>query len=365
MPAFAASAMAARFDLISKALSTSVTGEQNRKSIKNLETIVVDNLRFCMKGNNIIQYTYGEDNLDPRYVERIKLPTVMLGDKELKEKYKYNGEITSEVNPPPPALRWLKGNLIRGKNQFPSGIELIEKLTEDEYDLIKKDRDEYREIFLNFEALNLTHLLDDSVFVPFNLPRIIGDTLNRFGERKPNNEEIIEMMTMVREFIGKLPYIMFNEHQEKIKFKIPEFLSFISFIPAMMIRIYLCSNELKKMDKKILKFILDKSRTKYQSCLIEYGTAVGIIAAQSFSEPLTQYMLDAQHHATAGGTSKSEMTRAKEVLGVRPTEKMHAPLMFLEVVEEARYDKMKVKEIANNIEVITLRRFAIYWQIFY
>jgi DNA-directed RNA polymerase II subunit RPB1 len=42
-------AMAARFDLISKVLSTSITGEQMRKSIKNLESMIIDNFRRSVK----------------------------------------------------------------------------------------------------------------------------------------------------------------------------------------------------------------------------------------------------------------------------------------------------------------------------
>ena len=341
MPAFVAAAMAARFDLISKALSTSVTGEQNRKSIKNLETIIVDNLRFCIKGNNIIQFAYGEDNLDPRYVEKVKFPTVMISDDEFTTNYRYNNISNDELS------------------------ESDNKIFQNEYEQLRKDRDKYRKIYLNFESINLTHLIDDTRFMPFNLPRIINDVLNEYGETKSDSKQIIEMISIINKFIDTLPYIMFNEHQEMAKTKLPEFIHCVVFLPSMMIRSYLCSNKLRKLNKRMLQFILDKSKTKYQSCLIDYGTAVGIIAAQSFSEPLTQYMLDAHHRATAGGTSKSEMTRVKEVLGVRPTEKMQAPMMFLEVIDEVKYDKEKVKEIANNIEVLTMRQFGVYWQIFY
>ena len=335
MPAFAASAMAARFDLISKALSTSVTGEQNRKSIKNLETIIIDNMRLCMKGNNIIQFNYGDDNLDARFVEKVKFPTVMISDKELREKYRYDS---------------------------------TEQIFTDEFNQILDDRNEYRRIYLNIESLNLTRLMEDSRFMPFNLPRIIQNVKNiEPKEKVASIDLIIEMMIMIKDFIAKLPYIMFNEEAYANKIKIPEFIKYTTFLSGMLIKSYLNSNNLKKMNKNMLTAIFDRVKTKYQTCLIEYGSAVGIIAAQSFSEPLTQYMLDAHHRTTAGGTSKSELTRTKEIMGVRPTERMEAPSMFLELIadDNIKYDKPKVKEIANNIELLTLKQFGIYWQIFY
>jgi DNA-directed RNA polymerase subunit A' len=75
--------MAARFDLISKALTTSVAGETGRKCIKNLETCIVNNLYNVVKGNNVIQLIYGEDGYEPRLVEQIKYPTLFMSNADL------------------------------------------------------------------------------------------------------------------------------------------------------------------------------------------------------------------------------------------------------------------------------------------
>ena len=81
-----------RDGLISNALSTSVTGYQNRISIKNLETIIVDNSRKATKGLNIVQPLYAECGLNPARTEKLKFPTVMISNADFD---KYHMEVKS------------------------------------------------------------------------------------------------------------------------------------------------------------------------------------------------------------------------------------------------------------------------------
>ena len=114
-----------------------------------------------------------------------------------------------------------------------------------------------------------------------------------------------------------------------------------------------------------MKLIIDKIKLKYSISLIEPGTAVGIIAAQSFSEPLTQYMLDAHHRSAAGGTSNTGMKKVKEVLGAKDVPKLSSPSMLLPIISEFSGNKAKVQEIANDIEMIKFKQFIVLWQIFF
>jgi DNA-directed RNA polymerase beta' subunit len=111
--------------------------------------------------------------------------------------------------------------------------------------------------------------------------------------------------------------------------------------------------------------ILDKVRIVYCNALIDYGTAVGIIAAQSFSAPLTQYMLDAHHRTTTGGTSTGGVVKCKEVLGAKPTSKLSAPSMLVSLMPEFHANKAKAQELANNIEMMNFKQFVVLAQIFF
>lgn len=322
-------AMAARFDLISKALSTSVTGEQNRKSIKNLESIITNNFRWALKNQNIIQFAYGEDYLDPRKVERVKFPTVMISDADFSAKYSHK--------------------------DFP---EFFEKM--------KKDRDQYRKVFTKIEHSNVKELMTDERKMPVDVERILTDIL-RDNSDSLAESDLKSMVLDVTSLCEGIPYVLANEIQEKRKMRLPPQLYAASWLLCMLIKSHLHPLNLIKLKitPPILGIVLDKIRLRYSQALVEPGTAVGIIAAQSFSEPLTQYMLDAHHRSASGGTSKSSMTKAKEVLGARDVSRLESPSMIIPVLPEFEENKIKVQEIANNIEVMKFRQFIVLWQIFF
>ncbi len=329
-------AMASRFDLISKALSTSVTGEQNRKSIKNLESIIVNNFRGAVKNQNIVQFVYGEDYLDPRKVERVKFPTVMTSDEEFDTAYNHK--------------------------DFPEFFAVMQH-----------DRDEYRRLFLTVERMNVKELISDERRMPVNVARIIEDVLTDFNSlekseksEKPNDAKTLKLLVdKVDALCTGIPYVLINEIQERLKMPVPEHIAAAAWLLTMLIRSYLSPVTLQTMKPVALDLIMDKIRLRYSQALIEPGTAVGIIAAQSFSEPLTQYMLDAHHRSATGGTSKSGMTNAKAVLGAKDVAKLISPSMLIPVLPQYASNKAKVQEIANNIEVMKFGQFVVSNHIFF
>lgn len=325
-PSYVFGSMAARFDLISKALSTSITGEQNRKSIKNLESIIVSNFRWATKNQNVIQFAYGEDLLDPRKVERVRFPTVMISDADFESKYYHK--------------------------RYPRFFERM-----------KEDRRTYREIFLKIERMNVRELMKDERQVPFNLPRIIenivGDDLL---SAQPGLDKRVKK---VEDFCHNMPYILTNHIQERAKAKLPALLKSATWLFEMYVMSYLHPKFLEKITNDQLERILKVVRYRYEMALIDPGTAVGIIAAQAFSEPLTQYMLDAHRRSASGGTSKSTVNKAKEILGARDVGSLSNPTMLIPVIKEYASDQAKVQEIANNIEMMKLHHFVSKWQVFF
>jgi DNA-directed RNA polymerase beta' subunit len=184
--------------------------------------------------------------------------------------------------------------------------------------------------------------------------------------KKPSDAELAQMVGRVKEACETIPYVLINEIQEKRRSKIPDYVAAASWLMAMLIRSNLHANFMATgMDMVTLNTILDKIRLKYSQALIEPGSAVGIIAAQSFSEPLTQYMLDAHHRSASGGTSKSSMIKAKEILGAKDVDRLDSPSMMISLLPEIETNISKVQEIANNIEVMKLRQFVVLWQVFF
>ena len=122
----------------------------------------------------------------------------------------------------------------------------------------------------------------------------------------------------------------------------------------------------KGITDSLLDINITKIRVTFKKALINYGTAVGIIAAQCVSEPMTQYMLDSKHRTGGGGGSKTNtIVRIKEILGAKDTEKMKNPSMCLLVKSEYEDIKLKVQEIANHIEMMDFNRFISATRIFF
>lgn len=347
---FMASAQNARYALIQKALSTSITGMQNRMSVKNLESMIVDNQRKVVKGTSVIQMIYGADGIDARYLERVKLPTSNLNNKDLEDYHMKTSSFSSKF-----------------------GNKGVQTLLDTEYEQIVKDRNWFRNAFIKWEA-NSQKMFSDTVSVSVNIPRVIEDVVYNLqlkpklsGGKIISEIDPVKTIESVSLLCKNLVYTHLNEIQEKRQSLTPNYLQHATDLLQVHIRTYLSLYNMvnKGITDTALELIIGRIKMIYSRAMISYGKCVGILAAQSISEPMTQMVLDSQHASAASSTRKTGMFRIKEILGARPTDKMKAPSMNIGVLPQFRTNKLKVQEIANHIEMLPLRQFAKRWQIFY
>lgn len=314
--------MFGRYDLINKALSTAKTGYQMRKSIDGLQSAIVDYYRRVCINNRVIEYLYGEDGLDPKFVENVKFPTVVLNNADLESKYK--------------------------NSEFP-----------EEFEKIREDRDRYRSAFLGIEYINFNTPMSDIHILPINIERQVSIILSgkRTTETK-GDRDIKKMVARVKEETDNIPYVLINEIQLKQKAEIPKHISAASSLLQMSMRCELNSkNVLPRLSMEELEFILIMIKQKYTEALINYGAGIGFSASQAICEPLTQYMLDSHKRSVVGGTNQSGITRVTEILGAKPVEEEQSSEMMFRVLPEFEKDPIKVREIANSIELLTFGRF--------
>ncbi len=339
----------ARYGLIQKALSTSITGMQNRMSIKNLESMIIDNQRKVVKGKNIIQLLYGSDGIDARFLERVKFLTCSadLSDKDFEAKYKAESKAF--------------GAKFNNKD--------VQKLLDAEFASLSEDRVWYRQRYMIWEA-NSGHMFSDRIAVPVNVPRIIEDIVYNLRLKAPTPAgglDPVRTVETVQELCKNLIYLYMNEIQEKRQTPIPGYMKSCTLLVQVLIRSYLNTANLIRagITDEALSLIVNHIRMVISRAFISYGKCVGILAAQSISEPMTQMVLDAVHASGASSVRKQGMFRIKEILGAKPTDKMKSPSMFINVLPQFRTNKLKVQEIANHIEMLPLRQFVRRWQIFY
>jgi DNA-directed RNA polymerase beta' subunit len=343
----------ARHGLISNALSTSITGYQNRLSIKNLESIIIDNLRKSTKGMNIVQPLYAECGLDPSKTEKVKFPTILISNDELVSNFKATTEMLD--------------TRFRNKD--------IQKMLDEEFEQIVADRNHYRSIHLKLEDYNpQEYILENSKQMPVNIKRIIDDTVYNYAEIDEEVDKTARILdpvyaiNLVKETCHNLGYAFYNEYRQKTKHRIPYYIKTATDMLQILLRSHLCISNLvkKKINNYMLDIIIQKVIYKYKNSLVEPGTPAGILAAQCISEPMTQFVLDSKHRTGGqGGTKTNEIVRIQEILGAKDTDTMKNPHMVIMVKPEYENDKIKVQEISNHIEMIKFDRFISSVHIFF
>ena len=344
-------AMENRYQLINKALSTSITGMKNREAIKNLESLIVDNQRKLTKQPGIVQLLYGGDGVDPRFLEKVKFPTMDKSFSDARFKETFHSQT---------------------KDFTKSAKSALQKLFDEEYKQLVDDRAFYRDVFLRVEIAS-GQVYSDALPMPVNIRRIIEDTIYNLEIHMKSNDSRTpefspqEAIEKVRDLCETIPYALLNEIQEQKRSPIPPHLRDATRLLQVLIRSYLNTSALRKLSitDEALDIILYNIKLTYNRSLIAYGMAMGIIAAQSISEPMTQMVLDSHHNSGAASTKKKGMFRIQEITGAKPTEKMKAPSMTIQVKEEFETNKTKVHEIAHHIEMMKLQDFINSSKIFF
>lgn len=332
---FLAQSMNGRYDLINKALSTASTGYFMRKGVMNNQSSIVDNTRRVVKDTKIVQFIYGEDGIDSRELEKVNFRTILISNAELDEMC-----------------------IPIVDNTTPEFLEIVEKTIAK----IREDRDQYRHIFGRIETSNFSRNFDTEMLMPVNIRRIVDGVFIAAKDApivKPTLADIINRIKQIEELCVCIPYTLLNEIQERRRSFIPSHMMAATMLLRMMIRTELNPKILSRLSDEQIGFIIEIIRQRYSLSLIDYGTAAGILSAQSISEPLTQYMLDSHHRSVAGGTNKSGLVRVTEIYGARDVsdEQSSAMLLPLKLTDSVNSLAM-AQEIANNIEYVTLHRFT-------
>ena len=249
--------MNARYDLMEQALTTADTGTISRKTVKHMESIVVNNIRLIRNNNHIIQYLYGDNSID---------------------------------------------NI----NTFPVNISNIIKLTNDEFKkkfACKSDEEienllKYKkiisEIAINYSQINLKNNINDifTINIPFN-PEMILE--NYRGEKSETDSNLNIMRKKINDFCSTLKYIYFNNMCKENKIYLPDIYEKSTFTMELIIKIYLSTAYLinYKISIKDIDNILQNIELKILKSLIAPGTPIGIITSVCITEPVIQIALDA------------------------------------------------------------------------
>jgi DNA-directed RNA polymerase II subunit RPB1 len=325
-------AMGGRVGLIDTAVKTSQTGYIQRRLIKSLE-----DLKMCYDGtvrnnkNKIIQFSYGDDNIDPTKVENQKLP---LPDMTIEDIYSHfqipNDESSDDVS----TVNYTKAALKRMKGQKQ---ELITE-TQGIIDYMLDARENLVKHVFNYSDNTTIH-------IPVNFRRIITNIAEQLKYQKNSMVNItpLETYNLLKDNFATLETLGFGSPSKLFEIAYYYYLS-----PKQLLSIH-------RFNRKGLEVLCAKINSVYKNALCNPGEMVGLVAAQSIGEPTTQMTLNTFHFA--GVASKSNVTRGvpriEEILSLSENPKQPSTTIYLK--EEESADNVRAQEIKYTLEYTSLR----------
>ena len=323
-------AMSGREGLIDTAVKTADTGYIQRQLIKSMEDLTVQHDGTVRDANNnIIQFHYGEDGINPTKIESQSLPLLNLSVEDIRTQFGMQG------------VDW--GNILKDGTVRSNDEEII---TEYVQEIIFDQRMLVEDIYHKNEKA----LEDAGIFAPVNLARWVLNTKTRFGLKTTDKTDLTP--TMVLNGIKKIISQTHAYHK----------------IWCALLRFHLAPHKLilkERFTKDAFEMLMELIVTTHMKAWVQPGEQVGIVAAQSIGEPATQMTLNTFHQA--GVASKSAVTRGvprlRELLKVTQNPKASSLTIYMK--PEYRNNKDKAREVVQELELTVLRnitdKVAIYW----
>jgi len=325
-------AMGGRTGLIDTAVKTSTTGYIQRRLIKGLEDLrVLYDMTVRNNKNKIIQFAYGDDNIDPTKVEMQKLPLPTATRENIYAHFQMPLDNSSDA--------------IITTNYTKAAIKRIKK---QKAQLIKKT-DEMITFMIEARETVVEHVFkfvdETEINIPVHFQRIINNIHNQLSIQSNSLVNItpIELYEMLDEAFDKLSRNYYAPPTELFKIAYYYYLS-----PKTLLTV-------KRFNRKAIVILLETIITNYQKAVVHPGEMVGMIAAQSIGEPTTQMTLNTFHFA--GVASKSNATRGvprvEEILSLSENPKKPSVTIYLK--ENERDNIEKAQELKYTLEYTSLR----------
>ena len=333
-------AMGGRVGLIDTAIKTATTGYISRRLVKGLEDLMVNyDMTIRTNKNKIVQFSYGDDGIDPTKVENQLLPIVEMSIQDIYAHY----NIPDETKHTKILKQVFLKNVIKRHfgqlNEFTKSSQLYT-------DFMCHQRDEIiKNVFKNKG--------DTIVNCPVAFAYIISNIQGQCNITASSVVDITlyETYKLIEETYAILEQIHYAP-------------------PTMLFKIlyyyYLSPKELliiKRFNKHALTLLLETIKMTYKRAIVAPGEMVGIIAGQSIGEISTQLTLNTFHFA--GVSSKSNVTtgvpRIEEILTLTSEPKNPSLNIYLKPEDETDKDKAhsitymlehtKLKALVQTIEI--------------
>ena len=324
-------AMSGRVGLIDTAVKTSQTGYIQRRLIKSLEDLKFNYDGTVRNGKGkVIQFAYGDDNIDPIKVESQQLP---LSEMTIEDIYNHFAipSTTGEMDAP---------NITYTK--------IAQRRMASQSNDLKLRTKEIVDYFIQMREQLIKHVFrhtDNTIInIPVNFKRIINNIAKELHYQANSLVDItpLEVYQLIDDSYRTLDNLYFGKPTKLFEAAYKYYMS-----PKNLLA-------LKRFNRKGMEILCAKIKSVYMNSLCNPGEMVGMVAAQSVGEPTTQMTLNTFHFA--GVASKSNVTRGlpriEEILSLSENPKQPSTTVYLKTAEQT--DIERAQELKYSLEYTSL-----------
>ena len=261
-------AMGGRVGLIDTAVKTSQTGYIQRRLIKSMEDLKVEyDMTVRNNKNKIIQFCYGDDNINPMKTENQQFPLTVMTLEELYSHFQVPMDKTNSLF----TTTYTKdaGKRLR-KQQKTLNKKLVQHL----------------EMFITKRDQIVKHVFKGEKNIVLHIPVHFHRIMNNIEKQLYIQGDFIvditplEVMELVEETLSSLGQTELIKPNELFKLA---WLFYLTPKELLMMR---------KFNRKALVYLMETLVLNYNKAIVHPGEMVGMIAAQSIGEPTTQMSMN-------------------------------------------------------------------------
>lgn len=243
-----------REGLIDTAVKTSETGYIQRKLMKAMEdSRVLNDMTVRNELGNILEFIYGGDGIDAKYMEKQTFDLIMIDNEEFNDKYKWNSD----------------KNFLEEEKTF----------LKDELLFLKNMRKHYRE----------KEYYKEDLYAPINYKRLIKQSKQQENLQREKDLTLSYYILKIKELLNDFFFFnhsnIFYKKINKMALRIIKTLIRSNLSSKRSIQEY-------KLKQGEFEWIIQNIYKKFYKSIVQPGEGVGAIAAQSISEPTTQLSVD-------------------------------------------------------------------------
>ena len=341
-------AMGGRVGLIDTAVKTAQTGYIQRKLVKSMEDLRVENDETVRGANGrIVNLLFGEDGMDSSQLEAQKVPFAT-HEGTLVRDYLGKGTpsaadvkafLTRFFAPSTPTDTAMLTHQLSTTMPEPTPPDTFAGLPVVNY---------YRDVVCAGCYSNNAKKYDCStVKYPVHLQRIVRNV--QAQHKAPANASPVSFHDGMAQIDTMLDAMAFAKDTDTTSIN-PATQLFRVLLYGTLLRV----ETRKSLPQPLFKHVLDTVQHVFYNAKVHAGEMVGVVAAQSIGEPATQMTLNTFHLAGVGEKSKvtQGVPRLKEILTLTKNPKTASLQIFLKPECQNKVDAENVK---NTLEITRLR----------